>query len=340
MKLLKLSPHAALGSAGLQTWLDAGPTVAKFLDAFPQVRLQPGTLAVGRIYNADWDTNWRRGTPREWARAVVAAMAPTINAHPWIKAWELPPNEPVVNDRESMLWLAEFYYWAAQEMMGLKVRAVFGHWPVGNPTDLSLWKYYGLALEATRSFGAIHARHSYGPIDVWYALRHRLDAAEFEKLGFRNVPTIITECGADRVQKGWGAWKEMFGSFEDYWVQWCGPFAGAMAQDAYVLGGTLYTLGTGGDPRWIPFDVAGTGIENRVGELRLESVWLPPSGTHVVTATKLNVRQHPWLGNVIPKPMGQLDNGTVVTVLDECLGWGLIGKDGDAWVSMKWLKGI
>lgn len=343
MKKLKFGPHVMLGPSGLQAWLDAVPTVAKFVSYWPSVKVSMNTLTVGRIYNADWDTNYRRGTPREAARAAVADMLPTIHAQPWMMAWELPPNEPVINDRESMLWLAEFYYWGAKEMQERAGRrAVFGHWPVGNPTDLSLWQYYEMALRATREFGAIHARHSYGPVDVWYALRHRLDAAEFAKLGYAKVPTLITECGADRVKPGWGAWREMYGSFDEYWRQWWVPVAGALAEDDYVIGATPFSLGDGGSAAWRPFDVSGTGVETRLEALRLEDGTPPPapSGTHRVTATVLNVRLHPWLGQVVPPVVGKLNQNDWVTVLDECRGWALIGDQGNQWVSAKWLRAL
>jgi hypothetical protein len=71
-----------------------------------------------------------------------------------------------------------------------------------------------------------------------------------------------------------------------------------------------------------------------------------PSGTHKVVASLLNVRQHPWAGNVEPPLVRQLRGGEFVTVRGVYktpameFGWACLSPNGNEWVSMKYLAAI
>jgi hypothetical protein len=72
----------------------------------------------------------------------------------------------------------------------------------------------------------------------------------------------------------------------------------------------------------------------------------PTAGTHVVTAVRLSVRAHPWTGRLEPPRLRLLNQGDVVRVLGVYqpaglpFGWGCIADDGNAWVSMEFVRPV
>src|SRR3990167_713179 len=173
----------------------------------------------------------------------------------WVMAQTYPrvdvgegPNEPVLYDQSTSLsekfrrmeWHAQFSYEFARQMFIKGKRAAIGVWSVGYPDQEALmhWTY---GLRALNEFQALYARHSYGPLNVDYALRHRFDHDIFATQGFGNVPMLITECGTESVG-GMQPWRQQYGGDANaYFDQWVKPFHGGLMADDYVLGATLFT---------------------------------------------------------------------------------------------------
>jgi hypothetical protein len=328
-----------------------------------------GVMIVGRRYNDD-NPDLDSLTPRAEARKYFDGVGTSgfkalADAFPMVKIWE-GPNEPDCKTPERMAKYAEFcaeFVWLMYSETG--ERAGIGAWAVGTP-EIDMWQHFKPALDAVKTYHAVLTRHSYGPIagdeGTWFGLRHRRDQAEFARLGCPNMPLLITECGTDTL---WNAtafnkpWRELYGHGDDalprYWAEWGKPFEEAIAQDNYVIGAHWFTVGNGGSPNWINYDlahlpIAETVLANPPVIIAPPPIVVPPPvvpppatewpewATHQVTATALNVRQFPWLGNVTPPIVGQLAQGDYVRSYNVDGNWHRIGPDGNKWVSGRYLK--
>lgn len=271
---MKLGPHLMNGGWP-HDWLAIGVKIVKWHAQIPSTAdgIPADVLTIGR------PAHYQGFSPSDQIAPTLAArqyfngvILPALSAAPWMQAWE-SPNEPGWNyewststKRTAMLWYADFMLEFARLLNIHGRRAVLGNWSVGNP-DFPSWQWYGKALEAVGRYNAILGRHSYGWLVDELAFRHRLDEKEFNKLGFRNTPLAITECGAER-DHGMMPWRIQYrGDFNAYFDQWIAPFVRGLLPDSYVLGATLFTAGTGGSTTWDAYDVSGTDIIKRLAEL-------------------------------------------------------------------------
>lgn len=260
-------------------WLAIGPRVMKFHAALPpnpMPREFAGLMLVGRpaIYQGFSPT--LEIAPEIAARQYMQrAIDPMLAEAPYLTHVETP-NEPAWDydwstsaKRLAMQWYASYFYEFARLAQARGRRAVIGNWSVGNP-DFQSWQWYGKALEATRNYGAVLGRHSYGWLNTDLAYRHQPDEVEFNRLGFRKTPLIITECGAEN-DKGMKSWRSQYGNdMRAYFEQWLVPFERTTRHDEYVLGATVYTVGTGGSDAWLGHDVSNTPIVSYLAELARE----------------------------------------------------------------------
>lgn len=278
--MLKLGPHVMSGGVP-NDWLALGVTVVKWHAAIPADGPRAGVLTIGRP--AHYEGFSPNGTDATIAAGwyVNNVLDKAMFESPWIQFWE-SPNEPGWNDewdaltkRGIMQWYAEYLSEFARLLQARGKRAVLGNWSVGQPS-FDGWQYYGPVLEATRKYNAVLGRHSYAWLNESLGLRHRADQAEFSKLGYRNVPLVITECGAENTH-GMKKWREEYANdFPRYFREWIAPFEREIRKDPYVLGATLYTVGTGGSNDWVKDDVSGTPIVEMLTELSREP-WPPTS---------------------------------------------------------------
>ena len=193
---LKLGPHTLPGETGdTAAWCGLNPTVVKLcyrFDALPYI--PPGILVVGRA-----DENFIGthpvgiGDPVAMGAEFAQGFSSLIRGYPRIDVWEAS-NEFTPANPEEMTWYATMLEEFARQMQIMGKRALIGSFATGNPRP-ELWPYYVPALRACKYYGAIHARHCYGPIDRWNALRYRDDAVEFAKLGFPHVLVNLSRCG-------------------------------------------------------------------------------------------------------------------------------------------------
>jgi lysozyme len=266
----KLGPHHMLGGgADTERWLALAPTVAKFVGDYGiAAAAATGTLTIGRVVddgmldNQGFDVNRiRHSHPVAQVAAAWyfdAVIRPKIATDPHIKAWE-GPNEQHPGDENVHLWYSEFCYWLAHYIRGAARIPVVGSFAVGTP-DLGAWRHYGLLAQGVRAFAGLLAIHEYGPLDGSHALRYRAVSRELARIGYSGIRMVITECGGDYAGghtpfRGdyWG------GDVGRYYREWCAPYAAEIAQDEYVVGATLFTVGDGAGA-WPLFDVNGTGL--------------------------------------------------------------------------------
>lgn len=281
---IKLGPHHMQGGNTTGDWLKLVPTMAKFVgDLGASVQALPGTLTIGRVVDdglldgQGFDVNRYTDAgadPVERAVAYIRLLRPSIDSNPHIQVWEGPNEQILRSDDEKeaadpavharfeadrqrfMEWYADFCYAFAAGLHALGKRAGIGSWASGQPRpEHNLWRFWTRALQATVDFGAIECRHDYAGIDVTGLLRCVYDNAEFEKLGFRGVPQVITELGADVNGTGW---RQLFhGDVSLLYRQLIQPWLDQAGHLPWLLGANFYTDGGRG---WENYDVSGTQI--------------------------------------------------------------------------------
>ncbi len=227
---------------------------------------------IGRVYEDEFQIKGGNypADPVEAARVYAARwLAPFVKANPWCR-FLTTPNEPVIPSddpaaADKMLWFALFLAELIRVIhVELQCTAVAGNWSVGAP-DFWLWQYYTPALAAIARYGAINSRHSYGPLTVFYALRHREDNRHFTALGYPDLTTALTEAGWENLSEGGQvinrAWatdpRRPASEYADYLVQ----LNDHLLQDRYVLGAVVFTHG---EP-WPQHALNGSGVGAQFG---------------------------------------------------------------------------
>lgn len=263
----KLGLHHGLGGRDTKRWmLESRPTVMKFVaDLGASTEAPPDILCVGRVvddgafFGNGFDANRMEQSiaPKDAAAQYVEFLRDKIRLNPRIDIWEFA-NEQVITSQDVMAWYGAACHEFARLIQQLGKRAGLGGWAVGTPR-FDLWPFYTLALQATVDFDAVLTRHEYGPLNGFLGLRYRVDQSEFTKLGYPNVPLVISECGGDNVP-GSGPWKLFYKTIDRYWDELLHPYALALSDDPYVIGATVFTCGGG----WQDFDVSGSGLVDKV----------------------------------------------------------------------------
>ena len=257
--MIKLGPHSLIEMGDTVAWCTLRPTVVKLcFDFAPAPLIPPGITVIGRpmenFIGAAHPLG--QGDPTALGAEMAETIyAPLARAWPRIDVWEAS-NEVNPDDLFQMQWYARFLAAFAERVHAWGKRAAIGSFATGTP-QLELWPAYVPALKACRDYGALHARHCYGPLDVWHSFRYRQDQAIFSGLGYC-PQVVITECGEDAPDP---PWRRKFGNdIQAYYQQWLKPFTLGVNQDPYVLGATVFTVGDGHAQAWHAFDVSGTGL--------------------------------------------------------------------------------
>lgn len=253
---LLVGPHLlGRGDPDATNWIRGKPAAAVLADVGIPGEFAPGDCFwVGRKTEDEFDPNNPAGggfstDPTLAAQQYIARyLHDTITLEPGIPAWE-SSNEPTIETPERMTWLALF---SAEFCRVIREKynriPVIGNWAVANPkVELNLWPYYKPALEAVKRYGGVLGRHSYGPLNEIYALRHRYDNRIFSALGFRDLPVIITECGYENLPEvpQW-AWRtEGHELSENDYAGYFAALDTELRRDSYVMGATAFTYGLG-----------------------------------------------------------------------------------------------
>ena len=254
-------------------------------------RISPRTKLIGRINMAQAELRSMRDPAGE-ARAFVEKLLPIAN-EPRRKAsfdgW-ISFNEPVAGNADEMARLAEFESERTRLLAESGIRSVIGNFGTGQP-PLELWQHFLPAIQTAQQTGGWLGLHEYSaptiyylttrenqgrypgvsPQDTgWLTLRYRQVYNQILRPAGLEIPLVFTELGVDglvaerpgpRDARGWQ-------DFQSYWAEngyglW-GPGAyieqlawydEAMRQDAYVLGGCIYALGT--SQQWLSYDISG-----------------------------------------------------------------------------------
>lgn len=234
--------------------------------------------------------------------------SPVLPKNPWI-GFITTPNEPVVQDAATMKWFAKFL---AELIATLRttyhVTAVVGNWSVGSP-DFGLWVHYVPVLEAVIRYGAILGRHSYGPLDKFYALRHRTDNDIFGVLGYKNLPVILTEAGWENLSEvGFRAWGNPPRRTKQEYVSYLLALDAELQKDSYCLGASIFTYGIGWEQHNINDSGVGELFGSNVESRPLFEVSLLPPATTITNQWVLNVVGKTSPSGISRMPHDLLDN--------------------------------
>jgi hypothetical protein len=296
----KLGPHVLRAAPDLLEFIHAGAAVVKFVGDWGMAGDVPdGTLVVGRQHQASFDAQLQRESgksPAEAARQFFDTQRARYLSNPLIQYWE-GHNEPVWSTVDGMAWYAQFEIERMRLMAGLGLRCVIGNFATGTP-PLELWPAFLPALQAAVEYRALLGLHEYScPWMWWMTGSHQIDPAAdqgdegWTTLRYRKVyrqhliphhlgslPLVITECGIDPLvtprPEGApaGAWKDLGKYWEahdgeadkaDYYFRQLVWYDEELQKDHYVVGATIFTWGNFGGA-WADFDVAGTGVSQRL----------------------------------------------------------------------------
>lgn len=255
-------------------------------------QVSPRTALIGRVAVQQLQLS-TMSNPFGTARSFVEQLLPFADderRRPYFDGW-IAYNEPVANSADEMKRLADFESERVRLLGDRGLRSVIGNFATGGP-DLPLWEHFFPAVRTAQQYNGWLGLHEYSAPtiyylstsadkgrypgvspqdDGWLTLRYRKAYNQFLKPAQLAIPLVFTECGVDGlVQAGRPGPSDMRGwrDFQSYWAEngyglW-GPgayieqlvwFDQAMQQDDYVIGGSIYGLGT--SAQWLSYDLAG-----------------------------------------------------------------------------------
>lgn len=264
---------------GAQEIVAQGPRVIKILD------LGADMLAAARAYKAAHPdgrvvlriyTTLRYGRGSDpvaaaddfWARGLWPPLSALTAADRALIDYLEGPNEqeayPAWDSTADAAWFARFWVQLIGHMAAAGFRPCPGSIPVGNPPgsidDMNARiEAFTPALYAAQANGGAWSYHAYTPIfsqDVgfqnWYALRYRFFYGYLRQAHpDLSLPMILTEGGFDAggnpVTDGWQAQED-----KGQYIPWLMWFDQQLRQDPYILGVTLFQIGT---QNWPSFDL-------------------------------------------------------------------------------------
>ena len=299
----KLGPHVLKAVPELGDYIAAGPAIVKLVGEWGMAQNIPkSTLVIGRRFSEHYDAQLQRNTgktPLEAAKQFVGDQMSTYKSNPSIVYWE-GHNEPVWNSKEEMVWYAQFEVERMKLMAEKGLKCVIGNFATGTP-DLALWPAFFPAFQAAQQYQAILGLHEYScPWMWWMTGKYQIDpnsdegdegwtTLRYRKIyrqhlipnGFGDVPLAITETGIDPLvnpkppEAGTGGtWKGLGGFWKrhdnksdraDYYVEQLIWYDKEMQKDDYVIGATIFTWGSFGNP-WAKFEVSGTPVAQKLIE--------------------------------------------------------------------------
>jgi hypothetical protein len=255
--------------------------------------VSPRTKVIGRIHLPQPQLNSM--DPISSARSVVDQLmiyADDANRRRYFDAWEAY-NEPVAANADEMKRLADFEVERVRLLAERGIRSVIANFGTGQP-ELELWEHFLPAVQAAKQYDGWLGLHEYSaptiyylstrdnqgrypgvePGDTgWLTLRYRQVYNQYLIPRGLAIPLVMTEMGVDGLVANRPGPQEARGwqHFQDYWAEngyglW-GPGAyveqlvwydRAMQQDSYVIGGTIYGMGTSNE--WISYNIGNTPV--------------------------------------------------------------------------------
>ena len=261
----KLGTHG-LGRGPSQSLIDAGMRVGKWVNSDPPANLPAGFTAI-----------WRWVRPGDIVHDWLPAKTPEQAAVDWVsEQWEhiryLPKttyiegqNEPSVWGTNSSAWYSSFEITRMQIMEARGYRCCVGNWSTGRPplpNENDTWEAFVPALRYAAAHGHILGLHEYGyTLDGWNLWRWR-KVYDWLKWTFgpdARPKFAITEWGLDGALGPFrdARWRAQYPDPDAAYLALMRAYDEAMRREPLALGFSVYTEGTGGDPAWAPFDIAG-----------------------------------------------------------------------------------
>lgn len=302
---------------------------------------------------------------------------------PQIDAWLCPNEVVIKTPEQMKWYATFCVEFANRLLAETGKLAVLGNWATGTPeiVGVNMWEYWRPVLDLARQGKCILSRHSYGSIsgDVgsYNGLRHRRDMAIWESMGYGrgSLSLVLTEAGMDTDYNSdksiacKGPFQKVYGTSQDaiypYHNDYLKPLAEELDKDReYLAGACLFTFGNGMGP-WNDFDMAHMPWLDAIARNPIvqsnpviptvppvvvtpDPVVVAPSGdwpawaTHKVKAA-VNVRQYPWLSDLVPMEVGSFQGGKYVHSYGKVTRadggeWHCVGPDGNMWVSGYYLE--
>lgn len=338
-----IGPHVIGSSSDAVRLVRAGARTVKLISAYDRAgdyRAAGATLIIARAPAKD--DLWRSLSPQDYYDTIIAPHQ-IHPANSGIDAWETI-NEDYrkstgeTPDYADIARRAEYECALAERIAAGGHRPVIGNWAVGTPSgtraeQAAAWRAYHPAIETAARLGGYVGLHLYYSIAGW---EHPLETLIAHIADMPLRPRIlITECGREPGYRADGYPPDRYA---DDLIAWARRVERDYPQ---VVAAFVFTFGSAAT--WRDYDVQGD--ETLVARLCAAYADPDPSSEqeYRVTATRLNVRTHPWTGLRTPPLVRQLTRGERVRVYatvrigDMPVAWALISPHGDEWVSMRWL---
>lgn len=246
----------------------AGMRVVKCVNSDPPTDLPTDTLIVFRWVENPDNVNGQmgNGNPEGSAQAWVDKQWMHIQ-FVTKRAFIEGPNENASETVAQAEWFGRFEIERMKIMAARGYKCAVGCWGTGRPprpntTDANgtaIWNALTPMMRYAKVNGHIAEMHAYeyNPHDIFHMLRYRTI------YGFlpadARPPLLIGEWGLDGAKGRFrdSQWRDQFSDPDQAYMDIMATYDAETQKDAYVVGFTVYTDGTGDDSQWGPFDIAG-----------------------------------------------------------------------------------
>ena len=268
-----ISPHVNHVVGGvpevLGEWRAPGVVL---LHPFPELRWLRGAYPQARIvvrafpddsHNPDFnDPNLN---PTLAAMSFVGLVLQRIGNYPCTHIQMT--NEPAISSRAAMARLAEFDAECAYQMGKRGRRITLANLATGNPSDMSWWHEYKVAIAQGIQNDAVLLLHAYtwpGQDDRWLLYRHRMVYDGCPEHGWEGlsqnlrIPCLLGEVGYDYgvaepgIRRGF---RQVPGMDEQKYAAWLEGVDRELMQDPYIVGGAVFCMSALDKAKWSGYDI-------------------------------------------------------------------------------------
>jgi hypothetical protein len=259
------------------------PRVALLLDppagyAAQIKQRSPGTLIVQRIYHPDHQIEAAIAASAQaagkWAANLVLGQ---IKDHPGVDAW-IVVNEVSQQTAEQVARLGVFSMTFCGRLQESGMRGMIGGFGVGWPKlagddgGASL-RAFANAMQFAATNDHWLAIHQYGAAPLtntqyhsYHLLRWQTHVLPWYRANGVAIPRyVVTETGTDLGvvpgHQGEAGWRRGYSGNAGAYTGDLSWLEAQMARDERCLGGTLFCLGSNGDPKWSSFQIDGEVVE-------------------------------------------------------------------------------
>jgi uncharacterized membrane protein YgcG len=255
------------------------PAVALLLDPPPGYAAQikrrsPNTLIVQRIYQPDHQVEaaitQSAQAAGKWAANLVLAQ---VKDHPGVDAW-IVVNEVSQQSAEQVAKLGVFSMTFCSRLQEYGLRGCIGGFGVGWPKlsgddGAASLRAFANAMQFAATNDHWLAIHQYGAAPLtntqyhsYHLLRWQAHVLPWFRANGVAIPKyIVTETGTDLGvvpgHQGEAGWRRGYSGNANAYANDLLWLEAQMRRDERCLGGTLFCLGSNGDPKWSSFQIDG-----------------------------------------------------------------------------------